>query len=460
MPRLKQQTFISFCILLFCLPLPLATHRAWAWSVMEVWVAVQTLLLIFIYYRNFPWQRVKQFAWLLVPLCLFQVWVLIQTLPMSATWMSWLSPNALLAYQLANSTEFTLSLDRYATNVGLLKGVAYTLFAFNTIILVNNVDRLRTVLYVLVASGTFQAFYAALEILLHVKETWVFGMVQGERANGTFVYHNHLANYLMMTLCMGTGLIVSQLHQSESGSWHIRLKRWLGAVLATKMIVRLCLVVMVIALVMTRSRMGNTAFFSVTLIGGIVALLFYKNRPRALTVLLISLLAIDTFIVGAVFGLDKVKARLEATSTASETRDQVVEWSLNLIRDYPFSGTGLGSFYGVFPNYTQYNIGYYNFAHNDYIQFASEVGIPATILLGGMVLFALWLSFKVIRTRNSKSLKGAALGCFMAIIGMLIHITVDFNLQAPANAMTFILILVLAGASSTIQVRKGKPKRY
>lgn len=454
MPRLKQQTFISFCFLLFCLPLPLATHRAWAWSVMEVWVAVQTLLLIFIYYRNFPWQRVKQFAWLLVPLCLFQVWVAIQTLPMSTVWMSWLSPNALFAYRLANSTDFTLSLDRYATNVGLLKGVAYTLFTFNTILLVNNVDRLRTVLYVLVASGTFQAFYAALEILLHVKETWVFGMEQGDRANGTFVYHNHLANYLMMTLCMGTGLIVSQLHQSESGSWHIRLKRWISAVLATKMIVRLCLVVMVIALVMTRSRMGNMAFFSVTLIGGIVAFLFYKNRPRALTVLIISLLAIDTFIVGTVFGLDKVKDRLEATSTASETRDQVVEWSLNLIKDYPFSGTGLGSFYGVFPNYTQYNIGYYNFAHNDYIQFASEVGIPATMLLGGMVLFALCLSFKVIRTRNSKTLKGTALGCFMAIIGMLIHITVDFNLQAPANAMTFILILVLAGSSLTIQVEK------
>lgn len=457
MLRLERLAFTSFCLLLFSLPLPLATHRAWAWSVMEAWVALQTLLIIFAHFNHFPWQRIKRFSWLLGPLCLFQIWVGIQTIPLPEAWISWLSPNTLSAYKLAGSNSFTLSLDRYASSVGLLKGIAYTLFAFNAIILLNTVKRIKTVLYVLVASGTLQAFYAALEILLHVEATWILGMEQGGRANGTFVYHNHLANYLMMTLCMGTGLIVTQLHQSESGSWHVRIKRWTSAVLSLKMIVRLCLVVMVIALVMTRSRMGNTAFFSVTIIGGIVALLFYKNRPRALTVLIISLLAIDTFIVGTVFGLDKVKDRLESTSMSVETRGQVVEWSLDLIKGYPYTGTGLGSFYGVFPKYTHYNIGYYSFAHNDYIQFATEVGIPATLILGLMALFALWLSFKSMRTRNSKTLKGTALGCFMAIIGMLIHISVDFNLQAPANAMTFILILALAGKCIEIQVRKSNP---
>lgn len=456
MYRLDRVSFVSFCVLIFVLPLPLATHRAWAWSAMEIWVATQTLLIIIAHFDNFPWPRVKRFIWLIIPLCLFQFWVSIQILPIQESWLQWLSPNAVSAYQLAGSSSYSISLDRYASMVGLLKGIAYTLFAFNAIVLINTISRLKVVLYVLVASGTFQAFYAALEILLHVKETWVLGMAQGNRANGTFVYHNHLANYLMMILCLGTGLIVTQLHQSESGTWHVRLQRWTSAILSLKMIVRLCLVVMVIALVMTRSRMGNTAFFSVSIIGGIVALLFYKNRPRALTVLIVSLLAIDTFIVGTVFGLDKVKDRLEATSAAAETRDQVVEWSMDLIKDYPYTGTGLGSFYDVFPYYTHYNIGYYNFAHNEYVQFIAEVGMPATLVLGGMVIYALWLSFKAMRTRNSKTLKGTALGCFMAMLGMLIHITVDFNLQAPANAMTFILILVLAGISITMPVRKVK----
>jgi hypothetical protein len=47
-------------------------------------------------------------------------------------------------------------------------------------------------------------------------------------------------------------------------------------------------------------------------------------------------------------------------------------------------------------------------------------------------------------------MKGTALGALMAIIGMMIHISVDFNLQPTANALTFILILFLANASAVL----------
>ncbi|MDG3088245.1 O-antigen ligase family protein [Vibrio hannami] len=451
MTRIERICFFSLLTLIVWLPLPLASHRAWAWSIFEVWVSLQTLSLILTYKNSFPWHRIRRFAWLLIPLCLFQLWVVIQIVPLPHSIVELVSPVAYNVYESLGLDNMTLSLDRYASFSGLLKGIAYTLFAFNAVLLINSVDRVKKVLLFVVISGTFQAFYGALTILTGTTESWIFGIQQGARATGTFVYHNHLANYLVMTLSLGTGLIVSQLHQSESGSWHVRFKRWTEAILSPKMLVRLCLVVMVIALVMTRSRMGNTAFFSVTIIGGLVALLFYKNRPRALTVLIISLLMIDTFIVGTVFGLGKVKERLEHTSMTSETRDQVVFWSMDIIKDYPVSGTGLGSFYSTFPSYTQYNIGYYDFAHNEYIQFAVEAGIPATLILGVPVLLALWFSFKAMRKRNSKTLKGAALGCFMAIIGMLIHISVDFNLQPPANAVTFILVLVLSGCSISLK---------
>lgn len=455
MSRTERFCFYNLVLILIWLPIPIASHRAWAWSLFEAWVALSTLLLVATYRSEFPWQRVKRFSWLLIPLALFQLWIGLQILPLPANWLAVISPQAFNIYQSIGADSMTISLDRYATLSGLMKGIGYTLFALNAVVLVNSVNRVKVVLYALVISGTFQAFYGALEVLLNIKESWVLGMeVLSERANGTFVYHNHLANYLMMTLCIGTGLIVSQLHQTASGSWHVRLQRWTTAMLSPKMIVRLCLVVMVIALVMTRSRMGNSAFFSVTVIGGIVALLFYKNRPRALTVLIVSLIAIDTLVVGAVFGLSKVKDRLEATSVQAETRDQVVEWSMDTIQAYPYTGTGMGSFYSIFPSYTHYNIGYYNFAHNDYVQFIVEAGIPATLLLGGSVLWAVWLSFSAIRKRNSKTLKGTALGCLMAIIGMLIHITVDFNLQPPANAVTFIMILVLAGCSASMKVAK------
>ncbi|MCE0493295.1 O-antigen ligase family protein [Vibrio salinus] len=450
----KSELFCFYLLLglIFWLPIPLASHRIWAWSIVEVIVATQTIILFSFNFKHLDLSRLIKFTWLLLPLSIFQLWVFIQIIPIPIDLLHWVSPYSAQFYHDYHRLYGTISLDSYATQTGLLKGLTYTLFAMNSVLLINSLKRVRLILYVIVASGTFQAFYGAIMVLLRIDHSLIFGIPEGNRVTGSFVYYNHLANYLMMCLCLGTGLIISQMHQSKSGSWRVRLERWFDAVLSPKMLVRLCLIIMVIALVMTRSRMGNTAFFSVTLIGGGIAMLFYKNRPRALTVLVISIILIDTVIVGSLFGLEKVKERLEATSATTETRDQVVEWSMDILKEAPFTGTGLGAFYSTFPSYSHYNIGYYNYAHNDYIQFSTEVGIPATIFLGVVIIFALFKSFNALRTRHSKTLKGTAIGCLMAIIGELIHISVDFNLQAMANVMTFILVLVLAGISCQLKV--------
>ncbi|MFM2587033.1 O-antigen ligase family protein [Vibrio sp. TBV020] len=350
----------------------------------------------------------------------------------------------------------TVSLDVHGTEVALLKGISYTLFAFNTVLLVFTPKRLKLVVLALVISGTFQAFYAAMAVLLGWEYSLVFGFKESDIATGSFVYKNHLANYLMLCLAVGIGLIISQLHVSPSGSWFERLRRWGEGLVSRKMFVRLALVIMVIALVMTRSRMGNTAFFVATTLAGLIALIFYKYKPRALVPLIVSLIIVDTVVVGAVFGLGKVKERLEQTSILKETRDEVIEWSLPIVSDFPLTGTGMGSFYTVFPSYTQFNIGYYDHAHNDYLQFLVEAGIPATLLLGFSWLWAVFLSVRSMKRRNSKTLRGAAFGCLIGLLGMLMHISVDFNLQAPANAMTFVLLLVLAGTTASIQIVRPK----
>lgn len=48
----------------------------------------------------------------------------------------------------------------------------------------------------------------------------------------------------------------------------------------------------------------------------------------------------------------------------------------------------------------------------------------------------------------------------MGILAMMAQISVDFHLQAPANAVTFILILVLSGCVRQIQIRPEKHSVY
>lgn len=455
MARLEKLSFYLLLGLIVWLPIPLASNRVWAWSIAEAWISLQSLLLIASYIvtkKAFPFARLRRFSWLLIPLSIFQLWVGIQCIPLEISTLESFSPNAAELYRSMGGKVGAISLDTHATKTAWVKGLSYTLFAFNAVVLIYTTHRLRRVLYTVVLSGALQAFYASLAVLLNWDNSLVFGFKEVGVATGSFVYKNHLANYLMLCLALGIGLIVSQLHVSASGSWSERLKRWGDGLISKKMFVRLALVIMVIALVMTRSRMGNTAFFLATTIGAFAALIFYRHKPRALIALIISLIIVDTAVVGSVFGLSKVKERLEQTSVLQETRDEVIQWSLPILKEYPLTGTGAGTFYTVFPIYSQRNIGYYDHAHNDYLQFAVEVGLPATLLLGLCWLWAIVMAVRTMRQRNSKTLKGAALGGLIAMIGMLIHISVDFNLQAPANSITFILVLVLVGCSSSIKV--------
>ncbi|MBT8151711.1 MAG: hypothetical protein KJO62_09940, partial [Gammaproteobacteria bacterium] len=86
-------------------------------------------------------------------------------------------------------------------------------------------------------------------------------------------------------------------------------------------------------------------------------------------------------------------------------------------------------------------------AHNDYIEFASEFGLPGFALLGLVVIYALCSSIVAQFTRRDRLMRGMGFAGTMGIVAMLIHSTVDFNLQIPANAALFMVVLALAVVS-------------
>jgi O-antigen ligase len=267
------------------------------------------------------------------------------------------------------------------------------------------------------------------------------------------VYHNQLANYLALCLSIGIGVLISQLSLKGSG-YQVRHKvRDIALVLlSSKMLIRLSLIIMIIALILTRSRMGNSAFFLALAAISIFSFFFYHRKPKYLRLLILSFFIIDLILVGTIFGVEKVKQRLLETSLASETRDEVVRDSIPMILEYPIFGMGGGSFYSSFSQYqAQPYSGFYDHAHNDYIQFSVELGLPITLLLGAMVLYCLFVSLKTIVKRKIPLYQGISFGCAVAIIHMLLHSTVDFSLQSPAIALVFIGILSLALISSNLK---------
>ena len=213
--------------------------------------------------------------------------------------------------------------------------------------------------------------------------------------------------------------------------------------LSGKASLRLTLVIMVIALVMTHSRMGNSAFFTSLLVAGGIALVFSRYATRSTVILIASLIAIDIFIVGAWFGVEKTVQRIQETTVQDvEEREDPSAHALEMVRDYKLTGSGAGSFYTAFPRYRGPDLkAYYDFTHNDYIQFLAETGAIGVALVGSLPIMALLLSVLALWRRRDPVARGFAFAVLMGVVSIGMHSTVDFNLQIPANAFLFMVLL-------------------
>ncbi len=443
--------FFAFLSLLIWLPLPLGSNRAWAWSVMEVWVLLLSLAWLVQYLRGrvVTSQAFVQ-AWpVTLGLAVVCAWVALQAVPLQAGLLQLLSPGAYEIHAATNS-DLTITLNAYGTRVSVLQSVSYLLIFCLVLLLLNDKRRVRLLAQVLVISGVLQAAYGSLMTLSGVEYGFFFEKEAYRGvATGTFVNRNHLAGYLELCLALGIGLMVAQLSATVAATWRDRARRFLETMLSSKALIRLGLVIMVIGLVLTQSRMGNIAFFSSMLITGVCYVLVVRRLTRGIVFFFISLLVIDLFVVGNYFGIEEVANRIQRAAVEGDMRTDLVRDTLFIVKDFPLTGTGAGSFFSVFPMYNTgaLEFGFFKHAHNDYLEFATDLGLVALALLAFCVLLSLWQGFRAQFERRDRLLQGMGFASIMAIVALLMHSFTDFNLHIPANAATFMVVMALAWVS-------------
>ncbi|UAW98051.1 O-antigen ligase family protein [Halopseudomonas nanhaiensis] len=443
-PRLDTAERILFgalLALLVWLPLPMGSNRDWAVGLFilsagllaAIWSAVQLV-------RREPLGT--GFRRALLPLGLLlatQVWVAIQ-------WVGGLSQ------------------DPGSTFQYLMLGIGYCLLYLLVAGLVRTRKRISILLGVLVFSGVFQAFFGTF-MTLSGMEWLVLEAKQFHvgHATGTFVNRNHLAGYLELAMAAGIGLLMA-LRDGGRFRW----ARLIETIIGPKMRVRLGLVIMVIALVMSHSRMGNTAFFaSLLIVGGAFVLIDRENRLRN-SLILASIIVIDIVIISQYFGLDQLKDRLVNTRLndvvvdgnvvleANEYRGLVVQQALPLARENPLTGQGAGSFEAVFPPYAGSDIPlHYDHAHNDFLQFFIEFGLIGSLPLALFVGISMFYAIRAMRQRQSLYRSGLGFGTAIGILSLMIHSSTDFNLQIPANAATYIVLCAVAVTANYHRVDRG-----
>lgn len=456
----KTEKFLFGFLLftLFWLPLSLGANRPWAWSLMQMSVFFLGGILL-LTHKSLLSKLYTQYKLLVIVWLVFLTWQLINIVPLPFSLVETLRPERvsfllnenIQGMKSISSQWLPLSFDVGQSDVKFFKSLAYCFLFFITLTLVNTGKRLRYILIVISAAGVFQAVYGSLEVLSGLQYSLVFKLPVSHIATGSFVYKNHYANFLLLCLSAAIGYMIASLRVRSGSSPRERLRRIVRFWLSNKVLFRIGIIIMVIALVMSRSRMGNSAFFIAMTITATLGLIYFKPRQKSYVALFISMLVIDILIVSSLFGLKQVQQRIEQTNLTQESRDEVVTDALPLLSQYGVIGTGGGTFYTVYPQVQSESIQhFYDHAHNEYLQFAIEFGIVGAAIIAMLVLLCAKSALSAMRHRRHPLPRGTAFATFMAVIGMALHSTVDFPLQAPANTAIFIILLALGALSRDI----------
>ncbi|WP_374256850.1 O-antigen ligase family protein [Aquabacterium sp.] len=353
--------------------------------------------------------------------------------------------------------------DPFSTRYYLLCTLTFLGQFLLTLLLVTSRRRAQFLVGALVLSGLVQAFLAVLLLAARADYMLFFEQISHrDQATGTFINRNHLACYLYLSLSMGIGWLIGALRGTDLPPRQIKRSfiAILRFMLTPKMVLRLLLVVMVIALVLTRSRMGNTSFFlSVLLVGGLLWWRLPQLR-RTASILILSVILVDVIVVGQWVGLDRVVQRLENTAAIEgdrrgeetiEARLQPAARAIPMIALRPWFGYGGGTFYTEFPPFKTQDMllrgWFFDHAHNDYAEIAADTGLVGLGFL--MVLGIMTVKRAIEHTAvTSRSVtRGVAYGVFMSMCCIALHSFVDFNLHIPANAFTLVTIMSLMWAA-------------
>lgn len=456
--RFENFLFAAFVLLLWWAPIPLASNRSWALGLLAsgLWGLLLAMIGHLAWRGEAWWSRLRTGVWPLLLLGAFAALLWVQVLPLPQAVLAVLAPGLPVGGE-----GGTVSLDPFNTRQYLVAALAY--FAAFALSLLHVRDERRVLMLAgaIVAGGILQAWIA---ILLHASRAsylYFFAWFdQGGRASGTYPNWDHMAGYMEMCLSVGIGLMVARMHGADAdgrSSWRSQLVGFLKFLLSRKMWVRMMLVVMVIALVLSHSRAGNVAFFVSLLVVGGWSMVRNPRLRRAAFWLVTSLVLIDSIIIGQWVGVDKVVSRLQGTVVTEQERstrqfsEESLEartvsgvWSLEAVKERPWLGFGGGDFYTVFPRFKQSEwYGYFDHTHNDYVEIAVDTGLAGFGLLAALVLLTLWRVVRLYDRHQPRINRGMAFGVAMAVSCLLIHSFVDFNLQIPANALTFVVILSL-----------------
>jgi O-antigen ligase len=287
----------------------------------------------------------------------------------------------------------------------------------------NNEQGVVRFLKVLLAVGLFEALLGLAQFF--VRPGWIFGYVNAvNRSSGTLINRNHFAGLMEMFIPIALGLAYISAHRfGELARAYTYLL--IGALMS-------------LALLFSVSRMGILSFLFTLCFLGILQ--WHKSRRSLAAGLALGMGALVA--AGALWiGVDSVVQRYSELMGGDgffrQSRVMIFRDVTRMIAAKPL-GIGVDNFHDRFREYQTFHPDLlFDHAHNDYLETTAEWGLPVAIAFWSFIVFTAARAVRLFVSVQSPEQQGILLACIGAILAILVHSLMDFNLQIPSNAMLF-----------------------
>lgn len=393
---------------------------------------------------------------LLNPLILLLVLSIFQILPLPLNIIKVLSPHAYKIYTAStDNAYYTLSLNPHSTILEIIRLFTCVIAFFLTIQLFSRERELLRLVKAMMIIGTFVALTGIFQMIFwNGKLLWIRELRHGGTPFGPYVNRNHFAGLMEMLIPLSTGmLIIFSSPLSLKNGLRFGISEFMRHERANAFILSLIsVVVMITSLFLSLSRGGITGLSISMLFFGIMLSLRNSTRKKGV---LIALISVIIFLTVGWFGWDKIIDRFERlkdTDVSSEMRFHNWQDSLKIVKDFPFTGTGIGTYEHVYPGYkTIHSQVRWEHAHNDYVEGIIEIGIIGLAIAMYIVFRFYRLILSGLMKRRLIEARLLSLGALAGVTGILVHSITDFNLHIGANGLYFSVLMGTALSAINIK---------
>ncbi len=441
---------IFLSTLIFC-PLAFGTVETWSVLIMEAGIFSALFLYLFLIRKRGGQGMIETPG--LMPLAALLCYILFQAIPLPPGLIQMLSPSAFALYSQSvwvaqPGAWATLSLYPKATVSEFLRIASYAGAYILTVQFLSESRRFRKTIGLLSIFAVAVAFFSIIQHLApNGKIYWIRELTQGGVPFGPYVNRNHFAGLMVMLLPILMVRFLLSRPSSHQDSLRGKVSEFLHSSLTNiHLLLGFSVILVALSIFLSLSRGGILSLcVSLALLGFLLSRRII-NRKGGL--LLVSTVIIIFYAVGW-FGWTPLFERFRSIRTpqgeVSELRLDIWKDSIGIVRDFPLTGTGAGSFIHAYPAYrTIPGRAIADHAHNDHIELLTNGGIIGAGLFVWFIAAVLVTAYQAFQKRRDPYSRHISAGLFAAIAAFFLHSATDFNFFIGANGLYLFLLLGLA----------------